>query len=262
MPTQPAFRRHVERCNNVTLPGHRLTLVLDGQPVGFVEPSLADDALMAGLLSRNEDGSVTIGGQEAFDEATRRLAGAGLIVERDERFDIRATEDGPPLATLDRGALPLFGIAAAGVHLNGLVTRDGAIWLWVARRASNKLLDPGKLDHLAAGGVPAGMSPRVCLAKEADEECGLSEALIGSARLTAVLRYAMERPEGLRRDVLHCYDIMLPETWQPVANDGEVEAFELWPLRRAYETVRDTDDFKFNVSLVLIDLFARHGLEV
>ena len=46
----------------------------------------------------------------------------------------------------------------------------------------------------------------------------------------------------------------------PQAADGEVEAFELWPLRACCETVRDTDDFKFNVNLVLIDLFLREGL--
>ena len=65
----------------------------------------------------------------------------------------------------------------------------------------------------------------------------------------------MERPEGLRRDLLHCYDLDLPEDFVPRAADGEVESFELWPIARVLQTVRDTDDFKFNVNLVLIDLF-------
>jgi hypothetical protein len=46
----------------------------------------------------------------------------------------------------------------------------------------------------------------------------------------------------------------------PQPADGEVAGFELWPIRRAFETVRDTDDFKFNVNLVMIDLFIRQGL--
>ena len=46
----------------------------------------------------------------------------------------------------------------------------------------------------------------------------------------------------------------------PHAADGEVEEFELWPIERVMAAVRDTDDFKFNVNLVLIDLFRRHGL--
>jgi thiamine pyrophosphokinase len=69
----------------------------------------------------------------------------------------------------------------------------------------------------------------------------------------------MERPEGLRRDWLYCYDLMLPASFTPVAADGEVEGFELWPIERAVETVRETDEFKFNVNLVLIDLFIRLG---
>ena len=70
----------------------------------------------------------------------------------------------------------------------------------------------------------------------------------------------MDRPEGLRRDRLHCYDLLLPDDFVPHPADGEVEAFELWPLPRVIERVRDTDDFKFNVNLVLIDLGLRRGL--
>jgi hypothetical protein len=70
----------------------------------------------------------------------------------------------------------------------------------------------------------------------------------------------MARAEGLRRDLLHCYDLDLPEDFAPSATDGEVASFELWPIGRVLQTVRDTDDFKFNVNLVLIDLFLRRGL--
>ncbi len=70
----------------------------------------------------------------------------------------------------------------------------------------------------------------------------------------------MQRPEGLRRDRLRLYDIYLPERFTPVAADGEVDAFELWPLARALERVRDGMAFKFNVNVALIDLFLRSGL--
>ncbi len=252
------LRRHFDRCNNTTLPGGRHPLRLGAHPVGYVEPSLAG-GLLSDLLPLEPDGTIEIDAT-TLRRAAHLLADAGLIVLRDEMFDVRASEDGPVLATLDRGALPNFGIAATGVHLNGLVERGGETFLWIARRAADKLLDPGKLDHLAAGGVPAGLTPFGTLAKEAAEECGLTRAQIATACEVATIRYAMQRPEGLRRDVLRCYDIVLPATWQPVAHDGEVETFELWPLARAFETVRDTDDFKFNVNLVLIDLFMRRGL--
>jgi thiamine pyrophosphokinase len=124
----------------------------------------------------------------------------------------------------------------------------------------DKLLDPGKLDHIAAGGVPAGLSPYETLIKEAGEEAGIPPALAAQARPTATLAYRMRRPEGLRRDHLVCYDLDLPADFTPVATDGEVAGFELWPTARVMEAVRDTDDFKFNVNLALIDLFLRLGL--
>jgi hypothetical protein len=98
------------------------------------------------------------------------------------------------------------------------------------------------------------------LVKEAAEEAAIPPELAVKAVKVGEIGYAMERPEGLRRDCLYCYDLMLPEAFVPQAIDGEVEAFELWPIDRAVEAVRDTDDFKFNVNLVLIDLFIRRGL--
>ena len=74
------------------------------------------------------------------------------------------------------------------------------------------------------------------------------------------ISYCTERAEGLRRDVEFIYDLELPADFTPVATDGEVEAFELWPIERVMETARDSDAFKFNCSLVVIDFLMRHGL--
>ena len=111
-----------------------------------------------------------------------------------------------------------------------------------------------------AGGVPAGLTPRETLLKEAEEEAAIPPAWPSRRGSSRRIGYAMERPEGLRRDLLHCYDLDLPESFEPRPVDGEVARFELWPLARALEAVRDTDQFKFNVNLVLIDLFLRLGL--
>ena len=188
------------------------------------------------------------------------LAREGLFRHRAEPFDVRADPDGPVLATLDRGALPAFGVLADGVHLNGLVERDGGTHLWVGRRAPDKLLDPDKLDHLVAGGVAARYDSRRTLEKEGEEECGLPAGLARAAVAVGAIRCVMARKEGLRRDRLHCFDLLLPEAFRPVANDGEVAEFTLLPIEQAFALVRDTDRFKFNVNLVLIDLFLRRGL--
>ena len=65
------------------------------------------------------------------------------------------------------------------------------------------------------------------LIKEAAEEAAIPEALASKARPVATVTYAMARPEGLRRDVLHCYDLELPEDFTPVPHDGEVDGFAL-----------------------------------
>ena len=258
----PTLLRHVLACNNATLPGRRVPFSLAGRPVGWVLPALAGQ--MAALGAQGGQGGqgargVALDDPAALPRLARALADAGAYRWRGEAFDVR-DEAGAVLGQVDRGALPKLGLLAEGVHLNGLVERADGLHVWLGRRAADKLLDPGKLDHVVAGGVPAGLGPAQTLAKEAAEEAAMPAALVAAATHVATIRYAMERPEGLRRDVLHCYDITLPASFVPHPTDGEVAGFELWPIGDVLAAVRGTDAFKFNVNLVLIDLFLRRGL--
>lgn len=254
------FLRHIEACRNAIMPGDRVGFWLGEAQVGWVGPEAAAALRDSPAVSPAPDGGLALSRPEALDQIARMLVELGLTRWRGEAFDVRADASGPVLARVDRGALPALGIAAAGVHVNGLVERGDGPHLWIARRAADKALDPGKLDHIVAGGVPAGLSPAETLVKEAAEEAAIPPDLARLAVPVATIAYAMERPEGLRRDRLHCYDLQLPTDFRPVAADGEVESFELWPLGQALQAVRDTDAFKFNVNLVLIDLFLRRGL--
>jgi 8-oxo-dGTP pyrophosphatase MutT (NUDIX family) len=257
----PRFARHRAACDNATLPGRRIPFRIGTATVGFVPPELLAHLRAFPPLAVTEQAvTLPLGDADALPTIAHALSRRGLVRWRAEAFDVRADPDGPVLSTIDRGALPLFGIQARGVHVNGLVRDGGRTLLWVARRAANKALDPGKLDHIVAGGVPAGLTPEETLVKEAAEEAAIPADLVAQARPAGILEYAMERPEGLRRDRLHCYDLDLPIGFTPHAADGEVEAFELWPLPDVVAAVRDSDAFKFNVNLVLIDLFRRHGL--
>ena len=250
--------RHIEACNNAVLPGARCRVWVAGQPVGWALPAMAAAAAAHGAILDPRGLQFE---PSQLPRIARTLAEAGHFRWRAETFDVYAdTAAGSgdlaaPIGQIDRGALPAFGIGAVGVHLNGLVGDE----LWVARRALSKPLDPGKLDHLVAGGVAAGDTIAGTVIKEAAEEAGLPAALAAQAVHAGFIRYAMERGEGLRRDTLHCFDLELPRAFEPTPTDGEVESFELWPLNRVLEVVRDTDDFKFNVNLVLIDLLLRRN---
>ena len=196
------------------LPGERLAFRIGSAQVGWVKPDFAAKLAAFPEIIAATDG-VALTDAAALPAIARRLSDAGCYRWRREEFDIRAEPDGPVLARLDRGALPSFGVMAVGVHVNGIVRRPDGLHVWVARRAADKLLDPSKLDHIVAGGVPAGLTPFETLVKEAAEEAAIPASLARRAVPVATITYAMERPEGLRRDLLHCYDLELPEDFSP-----------------------------------------------
>ncbi len=271
------FARHIAACNTAPpLAGVVPFLVGDAQ-VGWVQPEAVralthapGDACLDGRgLTLPAAARTPAQRSDALARLAAHLAGRGLCRVRGEVFDVREGADGPSLATLDRGAVPLFGVIGQGVHLNGLVRRPpgdkNGLHVWVAVRARDKAVAPGQLDNIAAGGIPAGLTPEATLAKEAMEEASIPAELASRARRVGRVSYVLANAEGLRRDVLHCFDLELPDPdsrggFEPRPNDDEVERFELWPAARLLEAVRDGDGVKFNVNLVLIDLFLREGL--
>ncbi|WP_135467317.1 NUDIX hydrolase [Crenalkalicoccus roseus] len=266
--TLSGFERHIAACNNLPSPAGLIPFRIGEARVGWLDPDLARaltffprevhfDAQGAALAGRLRSPGAR---SEALATIARSLAGRGFFRLRGEPFDIRATPEGAVLATLDRGAIPAFGVISQGVHVNGLVRRADGLHLWVGWRSRHKTVAPGKLDHLVAGGIPAGLTAEETLVKEAAEEAGVPPELAATARRVGRVSYVMRTEEGLRRDVLHCFDLDLPEEFVPHPQDDEVERFELWPAARVMEAVRDTDEVKFNVNLVLIDLFLREGL--
>lgn len=264
----PDLQRHIQACNNTPSPAPRLPFLIQGRHVGWIMPEVVQ-ALTFFPRDVHFDGrGVSLAGRlrgagaatTALDRLALHLADRGFLRIRGEAFDVRPEAEGLAMATLDRGAIPAFGVIGQGVHLNGLVRRADGLHVWVGIRARDKAVAPGQLDNIVAGGIPAGLSPEECLIKEADEEAGMVPELAAQARRTSRISYILTNREGLRRDVLHVFDIDLPEDFAPRPNDDEVERFELWPAARLLECVRETEDVKFNVNLVLIDLFLREGL--
>jgi len=161
---------------------------------------------------------------------------------------------------LDRGAVPFFGTRAYGVHLNGYLWKAGTLHLWVGRRAPDKRVAPGKLDNLVAGGIGNGHALEETLLKEGEEEASLPQSLTNHAVPAGAVSYRMENELGIRDDVLFVFDLEIPADFVPKNQDGEIVHFELMPASAVLDRVRTSEDFKFNVNLVILDFALRHGL--
>jgi 8-oxo-dGTP pyrophosphatase MutT (NUDIX family) len=264
-----AFIDHIRACNACDLSRFRRFRVA-GHPVGWVRHELArrlvdwPELFVTGEseLSLADDLADYAARTRAMDQFTRAVAAAGLLPRlRGEAYPVLTEWGAEPLLALDRAVVPWFGIEAYGLHVNGYVrTPDGGLHMWVARRAADRLVAPGKLDNLVAGGQPVGLSLAENLVKEAYEEAGIGPGLAGRAKPVGAIRYRLETEAGVKPDTLFLFDLELEPGFRPRNTDGEVEAFVLMPVAEVAAIVRDSDAFKFNCNLVVIDFLIRHGV--
>jgi len=262
-----SYLDHIRACNRWD-PRQFVPFRVEGEQVGLIRrdfvPRLRD---WPEILSAGEEGVEWIHAATDLEERSRLLH--GLLVDlhakgvighiHGERYPVAAKERLHPRLLIDRSAAPYFGIRAYGQHLNGFVRSRDGIKLWIARRAANRRVYPDHLDNLAAGGLPWGLGLTENIRKECREEAGMPESLSSRAVAVGAVTYCVEGPHGLKPDVMYCYDLELPEDFQPVNTDGEVAGFELLPVAEVMARVRDTDDFKINCNLVIIDFLIRHG---
>lgn len=197
---------------------------------------------------------------EAVAEVLLRLVESGDLPKwRGENYALLRRWGDRPLMVIDRCAAAPLGIRSFGVHVNGISFRDGEPHMWIGRRAMDKTIAPGQLDHIVAGGQPYGLSIKENLIKECAEEADIPRELSARAKPVGQVSYLCKWSDGLRDDVAFCYDLELPADFTPRNTDGEVDEFYLWPIAKVVARVRDSEDFKFNVNLVIIDFLIRHG---
>lgn len=264
-----ALLDHIIRCNTKDLTHFRPLMIDEKTFVGWVREDRLDI-----LKSFPEVFAVSRAGvafQPGLNTPDARSAALATVCQalvdqkhvlclREELYACRQSWMGPTHFVMDRQATPFFGIKAYGVHINGWVRRDDQPYLWIGRRAMDRIIEPGKLDNMVAGGQPAHLGLMDNVIKEAGEEAGLDAALASQARPVSVLSYCMETESGLKPDTLFCYDLEVDDSFRPHNTDGEASGFELWPISHVLEVMRTTQDFKFNVPLVLIDFAVRHGV--
>ena len=263
-----AFIDHIRACNAHDISRFR-PLRIAGRAAGWIhDGSIATLARRPDLfliqphaVTLNRDLATPRQRTAALEPFLRELKDEGLIKGwRDERYPVAPRWGEAPLMSIERAAVPLFGVRAYGVHLTGFTRRQDGLHVWVATRSRTKPTYPGMLDNTVAGGQPEGISLADNVVKECKEEASIPEALARQARPIGIVTYCLEHNGGLKPDVLFNYDLELPEDFVPRPHDDEIEHFELWPVQRVLERVRDTFDFKYNCNLVLIDFFIRHGL--
>jgi len=190
------------------------------------------------------------------------LRADGLIVAwRDESFQLFDVRGHAVGVAIERAATRFWGSLTLGAHCNGFVADASGqpSQLWIARRSFSKATDPGKLDNLVGGGVPAGQSPRDTVVREAWEEAGLTSAQLQGLARGRVLRLLRDIPEGLQREWIHVYDLALPAGLTPCNHDGEVAEFALHPLPQAL-ALAASDQMTVDASLVTLDFALRHHL--
>ncbi len=237
--------------------------------VGWVLPGFAEVLRPHDMVFTVTENEIRLSdGLRDFQSRTKAVQGVLEALVRNgtlrrlrrEPYPVGTGWGSEPFLTVDRAVVPLFGIEAYGIHVNGFVRARDGLKLWVGRRAMDKASAPGKLDHLIAGGHPHGISLADNLVKEAKEEADMPERLARQTVPVGAVSYRLRNEEGLRNDILFVYDLDLLEDFTPKNTDGEVEEFFLWPVDRVMRVLAETDEFKFNVALVLIDFLIRHGL--
>lgn len=127
-----------------------------------------------------------------------------------------------PLLAVERAGFRFLGMRSHAVHINGF-TPDGR--LWSGQRALTKATDPGMLDNVTAGGLPAGESPLACALRELQEEAGAHLNNPAALLDCGVVRTARWDTGGWHDETLLVYNWDCPADWTPHNQDGEVAAF-------------------------------------
>jgi 8-oxo-dGTP pyrophosphatase MutT (NUDIX family) len=230
----------------------RVPLAVAGQVVGSVAPGVLERVLHQGPL----DGGHPLvlkerAGQWAWhldvapaqaSMALHALAAALRTLDlcgpwRDEQLAV-GNPQGEVIATVERGAVRVLGVATRAVHLVGLAP-DGR--MWVQKRSRTKPNNPGMWDTLMGGMVAAADTLDEALARETWEEAGLHiAALSGVAHGGHVLFGRPSREGGgmgYMVERIDWFQATVPQGVEPANQDGEVEHFDLLDLGQVLHQV-------------------------
>ncbi|MEW8507859.1 MAG: DUF4743 domain-containing protein [Candidatus Thiodiazotropha sp.] len=262
------YLRHIERLNSWN-PRNFKSLFYRGARIGRLKQPLWEALAGWPRAFRQDERGIHL--QEAYDSFEARSAMLGEVVStlveegiishiHGEQYPVTHHGREMAIATVDRASAPYFGLRAYGQHLNGFVRDGEGLKLWIARRSADRRNFPGCLDNMVAGGLPHDLSLVENLRKECQEEANIPQHLADRAQSVGALTYCTETAVGLKPDTLYCYDLQLTADFRPTNSDGEVAEFMLMPVEEVATRVAETDEFKLNCNLVVIDFLVRHGI--
>ena len=227
------------------------------------------------LTLTKEAGNTLEEKSDAVMSVMKNLREKGVIKGwRDELYPLSKGFYDEPVLLVERAAAPFLGMQQYGVHINGIVkSESGEEKMWMARRSKTKSKYPNMLDHIVAGGQPAGLSLMENVLKECAEEAGIPEdiTLAGIQPVGAVSYEEFEPSKNdnaeysydgvVSRSLLFNYDLILPNDFIPKVVDGEVEEFFVWSIDEILVSMdKDYEDpIKPNCYLVIIDFLLRKG---
>lgn len=245
-----------------------LPFVADGRTVGLALADFAQNlaewpdvfridggvlALEAGLRSPAERTA-------AVARPLAALRDAGVVTGwRNELYPVVDMFGDEPVLEVERAAATLLGIKTFAVNLNGYVENGDEAALWLQHRAKTKPTSPDKLDVLVSGGQPTNISPFDNLIKECGEEAGIPESVARQAQDAGWIGFRARRPDGVNHGHYFNYDLALPDDFEPINTDGEVQAFYRWPIGKVIDILSNTQDIAFDSAVVIIDFLIRHG---
>ena len=214
-----SFLNHIRRCNNADLSQFEPWYVGDTR-AGFLHRDFLPLVAVRTELFSHRDGGWHLA--PALDTPAKRsqsmraflleLRERGLFKNhwREEAYTVSRHFNDPPLMTMERAAVPWFGVRAYGPHMTGFVRKSDGLHLWVPRRSYSKPTFPGELDNTVAGGQPAGIGLLDNLIKECGEEASIPPELARQAKAVGYVSYWNQSGRQLKPDVMACFDLELP----------------------------------------------------
>lgn len=264
-----------KKCNCFYLSGFHSgecrAFVVDGQQVGLVRPDVMKELLNYPQVFQVQPEYVQLNPafrdyaerSERVDQVLREWKAGGKFITlrgwREEYYDVRTQFNTPPLFKMDRSATCLFGIRKYGVDINGYVMDPvKGLSIWLQKRSPTKQTWPSYWDNFVSGGLSVGFGIHETAVKEAGEEAGIPKSMITKLKSAGCVSVFFECERGLFPNTEFIYDLELPPDFVPKNGDGEVETFELLPVRECLERVL-SPSFKTTSVPVALDFMIRHG---